>query len=76
MRRCTSHERNNILKRLLIQVGAFNIRLSLRKMLGAETSQELKSHAASPGLRLNACLLNLFRPAGPLNPSPMPVARS
>jgi hypothetical protein len=76
MRRRTSHGRNNILKRLFIQVGPFNIRLLLRKMLGARTSQELKSRAASPVLRLNACLLNLFRPAGPLNPSPMPVARS
>jgi hypothetical protein len=30
MRRCTLHGRKNILKRLLIHVGAFNISLVLR----------------------------------------------
>lgn len=35
MRRCTLHGTKNILKRQLIHVGAFNIRLVLRKMLGA-----------------------------------------
>jgi transposase len=34
MRRCTLHGRENILKRLLIHVGAFNNSLVLRKMLG------------------------------------------
>jgi hypothetical protein len=32
MRRCTLHGRKNILKRLLIHVGAFNISLVMRKM--------------------------------------------
>ena len=35
MRRCTLRGRENILKRLLIHVGAFNLSLVLRNMLGA-----------------------------------------
>jgi hypothetical protein len=42
----------NILKRLLIHVGAFNISLVLRKMLGAGTPRELKNRAAKLLLRL------------------------
>src|SRR6202163_537467 len=41
MRRCTLHGRKNILKRLLIHVGAFNISLVLRKMLGSGKPREL-----------------------------------
>ena len=62
MRRCTLHGRKNILKRLLIHVGAFNISLVLRKMLGAGTPRELKNRAASLVLRLIQCLINLYRP--------------
>ena len=46
MRRCTLRGRENILKRLLIHVGAFNIGLVLRKMLGAGTPRQLKDRAA------------------------------
>ena len=52
MRRCTLRGRDNILKRLLIHVGAFNLGLVLRKMLGAGTPRELRNRAASLILRL------------------------
>jgi hypothetical protein len=52
MRRCTLRGQENILKRLLIHVGAFNISLVLRKMLGAGTPRELKNRAARLVLRL------------------------
>jgi transposase len=45
MRRCTLHGRKNILKRLLIHVGAFNISLVLRKLVGAGKPRELKNRA-------------------------------
>src|SRR5450755_1302004 len=46
MRRCTLHGRKNILKRLLIHVGAFNISLVMRKMLGAGKPRELANRMA------------------------------
>ena len=39
MRRCTLHGRKNILKRLLIHVGAFNISLVLRKLVAPESRE-------------------------------------
>ena len=56
MRRCTLHGRENILKRLLIHVGAFNIGLVLRTMLGSGKPRELKNRAV--GLVL--CLIELL----------------
>lgn len=53
MRRCTLHGRKNILKRLLIHVGAFNISLVMRKMLGAGKPRELANRTAE--LVLGAC---------------------
>jgi len=61
MRRCTLHGRKNILKRLLIHVGAFNISLILRKMLGAGKPRELKNRAAGLVSRLIGHLINLCR---------------
>jgi transposase len=61
MRRCTLHGRKNILKRLLIHVGAFNISLVLRKMLGAGKPRELKNRAAGLVSRLIGHLINLCR---------------
>jgi len=52
MRRCTLRGRDNILKRLLIHVGAFNLSLILRKRLGAGTPRELKNRAVRLVLRL------------------------
>src|SRR2546427_6577920 len=58
MRRCHLRGRENILKRQLIHVGAFNLSLILRKLLGAGTPRELKNRAGqvfSPLLRSLSC---------------------
>ena len=61
MRRCTLHGRKNILKRLLIHVGAFNISLVLCRMLGAGKPRELKNRAERLVSRLIGHLINLCR---------------
>jgi transposase len=61
MRRCTLHGRKNILKRLLIHVGAFNLSLVLRKMLGAGKPRELKNRAAGLVSSLIESLISLCR---------------
>src|SRR5580704_6830642 len=61
MRRCTLHGRKNILKRLLIHVGAFNISLVMRKMLGAGKPRELANRMAELVLGASKRLINLFR---------------
>jgi transposase len=43
MRRCHLRGRDNILKRQLVHVGAFNLSLVLRQMLGAGTPRELRN---------------------------------
>jgi transposase len=48
MRRCTLRGQESILKRLLTHVGAFNISLVLRNMLGAGTPRALRNGAGSP----------------------------
>ena len=45
MRRCHLRGHENILKRQLVHVGAFNLSLVLRKLLGAGTPRELKNRA-------------------------------
>ena len=62
MRRCTLRGRDNILKRLLIHVGAFNLSLILRKRLGAGTPRELKNRAVRLVLRLLEYLACCYRP--------------
>jgi transposase len=55
MRRCHLRGRENILKRQLIHVGAFNLSLILRKLLGAGTPRELRNrirHLVQRFLRL------------------------
>jgi hypothetical protein len=64
MRRCTLHGRENILKRLLIHAGAFNISLIMRAMLGSEKPRELKSRTARLLLRLLERLTSGYRPDG------------
>ena len=49
MRRCHLRGRENILKRQLVHVGAFNLSLILRKLLGAGTPREL-THPAAGGI--------------------------
>src|SRR6201998_1707869 len=52
MRRCHLRGRENILKRQLVHVGAFNLSLILRKLLGAGTPRELKNRAEQVFSRL------------------------
>ncbi len=65
MRRCHLRGRENILKRQLIHVGAFNLSLILRKLLGAGTPRELKNRvgqAVSRLLRFVLCLMTTLSP--------------
>ena len=59
MRRCHLRGRENILKRQLVHVGAFNLSLILRKLLGAGTPRELKNRAGQVFSRLLCFLLCL-----------------
>ena len=61
MRRCTLRGQENILKRLLIHVGTFNISLILRKTLGVGTPRELSNRAARLVLRLFKWLTCRYR---------------
>src|SRR5216684_3090257 len=66
MRRCHLRGRQNILKRQLIHVGAFNLSLILRKLLGAGTPRELKNRAGEMVgrlLRFLLCLMTTLSPA-------------
>jgi len=47
MRRCHLRGHENILKRQLVHVGAFNLSLILRQLLGAGTPRELRNRFAS-----------------------------
>jgi transposase len=73
MRRFTLCGHENILKRLLIHIGAFNISLVLRKMLGAGTPRELKNRAAMLLLRLFKWLACHDRPNGAVESRSSPV---
>jgi transposase len=57
MRRCHLRGRENILKRQLAHVSAFNLSLVMRQLLGAGTPRELKNRA----IRLVLCILSLRR---------------
>ncbi len=52
MRRCHLRGRENILKRQLIHVGAFNLSLVMRKLLGAGTPRELRNRFAMLVVRI------------------------
>jgi len=56
MRRCHLRGQENILKRQLVHVGAFNLSLILRQLLGAGTPRELRSRF----LNLIGCVLGLL----------------
>ena len=64
MRRCTLRGHEDILKRMLIQIGAFNISLILRAMLGAGKPRELKHRAVELVLRLLEWFTCGYRPKG------------
>jgi hypothetical protein len=61
MRRTTLRGHGNILKRQLIHVGAFNLSLVMRKLLGAGTPRELRNRF---GARILRVILQLARPFG------------
>ena len=63
MRRCHLRGRENILKRQLVHVGAFNLSLILRKLLGAGTPRELKNRAGQMFSRL-LCSLSCWMAGG------------
>ncbi len=73
MRRSTLRGHDNILKRLLIHVGAFNLGLVLRNMVGAGTPRELRNRAARFILRLLAWLTSSYRPDGAITASNNPI---
>ena len=62
LHRCHLRGRENILKRQLIHVGAFNLSLILRKILGAGTPRELENKATRLVLRILRLLLGPNRP--------------
>jgi hypothetical protein len=68
LRRCHLRGRENILKRQLIHVGAFNLSLVMRKLLGAGTPRELKNRAVQLVLRLFLLLTCQNRPNSVLEP--------
>ena len=61
MRRCHLRGRDNILKRQLVHVGAFNLSLILRQLLGAGTPRELRNRLGTHILQV--ILLFLHRNA-------------
>jgi transposase len=72
MRRSTLRGHDNILKRLLIHVGAFNISLILRKILGAGTPRELKNRTVRLVLRLFEWLICNHLPVNAVTSSNAP----
>jgi transposase len=62
MRRCHLRGRENILKRQLVHVGAFNLSLILRMLLGSGTPRELRNRAVSLVLRFFLLLVRQFSP--------------
>ena len=66
MRRCYLRGRENILKRQLLHVGAFNLSLILRKLLGAGTPRELRNRAGRAFLWLLRLLLDWRSSRAPL----------
>jgi hypothetical protein len=65
MRRCHLRGHENILKRQLVHVGAFNLSLILRKLLGAGTPRELKNRVGEVFWRLLRFLLCLMTTVSP-----------
>jgi transposase len=68
LRRCHLRGRENILKRQLAHVSAFNLSLVMRKLLGAGTPRELKNRAVQLILRLFLLITCQNRPHSVLEP--------
>src|SRR5215831_259662 len=75
MRRCHLRGRQNILKRQLIHVGAFNLSLLLRQLLGAGTPRELKNRAGQVVARLLRFVLCLMATLSPARRVPAAVGQ-
>src|SRR6266404_2561075 len=67
-RRCHVRGRDNILKRQLVHVGAFNLSLILRQLLGAGTPRELRNRFGQLVVRIRLPFGNRIREQ-PLRPS-------
>jgi len=65
MRRCHLRGRDNILKRQLVHVGAFNLSLILRKLLGAGTPRELRNRFCRLVVRIRLLFSNRNRQQRP-----------
>ena len=74
MRRCHLRGRENILKRQLIHVGAFNLSLVLRNLLGAGTPREWNNRAGRLILRLFWWLTCRYRTDSAVEPGTPAVA--
>jgi hypothetical protein len=68
MRRCSLRGRENILKRQLAHVSAFNLSLVMRQLLGAGTPRELKNRATRLVLRTFLLLIGRNRPKSAVEP--------
>ena len=68
MRRCHLRGRENILKRQLAHVSAFNLGLVMRQLLGAGTPRELKNRVAPVILQILRLLTGQNRPASTAEP--------
>jgi hypothetical protein len=76
MRRCHLRGRENILKRQLAHVSAFNLSLVMRQLLGAGTPRELKNKATRLVLRILRLLIGQNRPESEMQPQTGPVLSS
>src|SRR5258708_15321877 len=74
MRRCHLRGHENILKRQLVHVGAFNLSLIIRQLLGAGTPRELQNRAGQVLFRLLRFLLDLRKAGSRIRLHP-PAAR-
>jgi hypothetical protein len=73
MRRCHLRGQENILKRQLAHVSAFNLSLVMRKLLGAGTPRELKNRATLLVLRLFLLCACQNRPNSVAEPRMLPA---
>ena len=73
MRRCHLRGHQNILKRQLVHVGAFNLGLVMRKLMGAGTPRELRNRFGSLVLRLFLWLACPNQPNRTLEPATFAV---
>src|SRR5664279_3980456 len=68
MRRCHLRGRENILKRQLAHVSAFNLSLVMRQLLGAGTPRELKNRATGLVLKILGLVTRWNRPDSAVEP--------